>query len=63
MHGQLLLERKKKEAEYYVVCKNYHAEDANIIHLSSCHYGSKCESAKCPNGVGYEELTRCCNLE
>ena len=58
MHGQLLLE---KEVEYYV-CENYHTEDANI-HLSSCHDGSKCESPKCSNGVGYEELTNCCNLE
>jgi hypothetical protein len=33
------------------------------IHLSSCHYGSKGESPKRSNGVGYEELTCCRNLE
>ena len=36
--------------------QEYHTDEINT-YLSSCHYDSKCESLKCSNGVGYEELT------
>ena len=36
--------------------QEYHTYEINT-YLSSCHYDSKCESLKCSNGVGYEELT------
>ena len=42
--------------------QEYHTDEMNTG-LSSCHYGSKCESPKCSNGVGYEELTSRRNLE
>ena len=42
--------------------QEYHTYEINT-YLSSCHYDSKCESLKCSNGVGYEELTSCRNLK
>jgi len=36
--------------------QEYHTYEINT-YQSSCHYDSKCESLKCSNGVGYEELT------